>query len=502
MRRASRPRHVARAFSSGPRPLSEIPGPKCWPLVGTLPDFLRRSGRSAGGETDSIAAHRSYYREFGDIYRLSMPPFGEHVVVCDPRQYLQVFQMEGKHPPGASQYAWPFMHYHEKSGNETIKKIMLDGEPWHEYRHQLAKDIFGPPAAREYLPFVSEAVRLASASATEYEDRFDEFLSRLAFDMFCALALGRQAQTTNERVAEARDLEFVQDSMRGFSLAGQLLTEPQWKFLPWGKMPGFMAHMQGAQRRGEELVAELWDTLDAEQSEGSEGDASSSYMAKLIRRGQLSRRDISETLMALLMAGVDTTSYVSAWLFLNLAQHPEKQERLRQELSSVLKGADLTEEVLGQLPYLKACIRESHRHTPPGPLGGIRKLSKTAVFSGYEIPQGTTVIMNQVAFQQDPKYLDGPGDFYPERWLPEEVSQRTSGDGTPSVLDHRLLSGPFGFGARMCLGARVAALEIQAATCRLVQDYRLELVPGQTWKLKQGLFVKADPFPRFRLTRL
>jgi len=201
------------------------------------------------------------------------------------------------------------------------------------------------------------------------------------------------------------------------------------------------------------------------------------------------------------MAGVDTTSYVICWLLLNLAQNPENQERLREEVSSVLQGGDLVGEALGKLPYLKACIRESHRHTPPGPFGAIRALPKSALFCGYEIPKGTVVLLNQVAYQKDPKLVPSWNEFSPERFLPDAVAQR-SHVAEFAVLDHRLLSAPFGYGARMCLGARVAQLEIQVATCRLVQDYRIELEPGQAWSNKQGLFMKADPFPRFRLTRL
>eukprot|EP00929_Paragymnodinium_shiwhaense_P106050 TRINITY_DN7113_c0_g3_i1.p1 TRINITY_DN7113_c0_g3~~TRINITY_DN7113_c0_g3_i1.p1 ORF type:complete len:502 (-),score=54.27 TRINITY_DN7113_c0_g3_i1:337-1842(-) len=488
----------SRAFCTKPLPLSEIPGPSQWPVLGTLPDFIKRGGGKLDNP-DLVAIHKSYYNEYGDIYRLRMPPFGEHIVVCDPREYLQIFQMEGAYPPGAAQYAWPFMHYHESNGNHTIKKIMLDGEPWHEYRHQLSKDIFAPPAAREYLPAVAEAVRLAAPSAAKFEKNFDEYLSRLAFDMFCALAVGKQAQTTNPEAAHAADIQFVTDSMEGFSMAGQLLSEPHRQWIPGGKMNTFLDHMRSAQARGIDLVEELWDEV---KSGKASDKVSHSYMAKLMQRGELSKDELSETLMALLMAGVDTTSYVTAWLLLNLAQYPDKQARLREELTSTLKGADLTADALGSLPYLKACVRESHRYTPPGAFGGVRKAPKTAVFCGYEIPAGTIVILNQVAFQQDPKRLQGEESFYPERWLPEEVSKRKELGGDAAVLDHRLLSAPFGYGARMCLGARVAVLEIQAAACRLVQDYHIELEPGQTWSLKQGLFLKADPFPKFKLRPL
>merc|ERR1712087_502562 len=82
------------------------------------------------------------------------------------------------------------------------------------------------------------------------------------------------------------------------------------------------------------------------------------------QRGELKQSELKETFAILLMAGVDTTSYLTAWLWLNLAQHPAKQEKLRQELERELGGADLDVDNVTRLPYLKACIRESHRYSP------------------------------------------------------------------------------------------------------------------------------------------
>ncbi|CAE8651796.1 unnamed protein product [Polarella glacialis] len=389
---------LLRAASSVSRPMSEVPGPTHWPLLGSLPDFLKRSGKLENPDMEAI--HLSYYREFGNIYRLDLPVLGRHVVICDPREYLKVFQMEGKYPSGASQLAWPFMHYYKAAGNHTQVAIMSDGEPWREVRHQLAKDIFGPPAAKEYLPAITEAAKLASQCAAEYGDRFDDFVTRLSFDMFCALAVGKQPQTTNEKLADPADLQFVKDSIQGFSMAGQLMKEPYRKWFPGGKMANFMASMGAVQRRGTEVANELLDKLEAGQVEGL---AANSYMAKLKRRGELSKEEIRDTLMALLAAGVDTTSVVLSWILLNLAQHPDKQQRLRDELSSVLQGGDLVEDAIGKLPYLKACIRESHRFTPSVLFGGPRKLPQTATFSGFEVPAGTLVLLNQTAFQRDPR---------------------------------------------------------------------------------------------------
>merc|ERR1719210_1147286 len=101
-----------------------------------------------------------------------------------------------------------------------------------------------------------------------------------------------------------------------------------------------MQSMDAAAARARELAEELVDLVQASTDTSEMGLVDTSYLAKLTRRGELTKEEIIETLMILLIASVDTTSYVLSWLLLNLAQHPDKQERLRTELRSVLGSAD------------------------------------------------------------------------------------------------------------------------------------------------------------------
>lgn len=54
----------------------------------------------------------------------------------------------------------------------------------------------------------------------------------------------------------------------------------------------------------------------------------------------------------------------------------------------------------------------------------------------------------------------------------------------------------------MCIGGRVAELEMMALAARIVQDWHLALKPNQTWKVRQFLMLKADPFPKFEMWRV
>lgn len=188
----------------------------------------------------------------------------------------------------------------------------------------------------------------------------------------------------------------------------------------------------------------------------------------------------------------------------------------------MLKGGDLTEESLSDLAYLKAVVHESHRLTPPFPLTPGKKALVDLEVGGFTIPAGTlvgsgskfitfpkstflclgyqTIFCAATGIQWDPAFVDSPKSFVPERYLPTAVEDRRG--SFKEKLDHRLLATPFSAGARMCVGGRVATYELMAITARIVQDWEFTIEDNQTWQTKQFLMLKADPFPKFRITRV
>lgn len=90
---------------------------------------------------------------------------------------------------------------------------------------------------------------------------------------------------------------------------------------------------------------------------------------------RISDEDILHNINTFMFAGSDTTSLGLTWTLFLLAQYPEIQSRLRQELLSVMPGTsleDLTEEeieslhnTIATLPFLHNVTRESLRLIPP-----------------------------------------------------------------------------------------------------------------------------------------
>lgn len=139
----------------------------------------------------------------------------------------------------------------------------------------------------------------------------------------------------------------------------------------------------------------------------------------------------------------------------HLAKNPEKQAILRQEIASKLpeKNSKLSGQNMANMPYLRACIKESARLSPIA-LGNIRTLPHDVVMSGYRIPKGFEVATSNVTLMNDDSYYKDSAKFLPERWLKDADNADIKGK-------HPYVFLPFGFGPRMCVGRRFAELEME-----------------------------------------
>lgn len=384
---------------------------------------------------------------------------------------------------------WPFAKYAKTHKMSNLLKV---GEKWKDVRVKLQADILSPQAAASYLPSLILVGRQASdAFALLGSDPYD-LTSRASFDMFGITMLGKSPGVLFPSTAAKEDVEFIHDSMACMRTAGLMVFSPYesfiQKYFDTKMYKEFEKATENVNRRSEQLVHEaITVATDADSLDGG------SYLQRLMKTGSMTKEQAGFEVTGLLLAAVDTTANYMNWIIYNLAANPSKQTLLAEELRAVLKGGDFSKEV--ELPYLQACYRETHRHTPL--LTNVfRKLEEDIVLEGFLIPAGTQLSMNTDAVQRDPQYVIDPDVFLPERWLASAVDARK---GTPSeLIDHRLLAGPFSFGPRMCLGARLAELEIKVFIARIVQDWEFSLDPRSSKvEVKEMLFM--SPFPEFKL---
>ena len=144
--------------------------------------------------------------------------------------------------------------------------------------------------------------------------------------------------------------------------------------------------------------------------------------------GEISEDMTKDLCMDLLIAGTDTSAQTVNWFLLILANRPEIQAQVHEELDRVIgrpsassgQANSPTVDDRTRLPYLFACLAESMRYRTIGPFGLPHKASEDAEVGGYLIPAGTQVLGNIYSIHHDPRYWDSPDEFIPERFLPQE----------------------------------------------------------------------------------
>lgn len=161
------------------------------------------------------------------------------------------------------------------------------------------------------------------------------------------------------------------------------------------------------------------------------------------------------------------TSTAVLGVLYQLAKNPEKQEILRREIIEKLPNKDspLTAELMTNMPYLMAVIKESLRLRPVA-MGTARRCDKDLVLSGYLVPKGKDMMMSQMILSTDEEYFKKGNEFLPERYLKKSSSENAELQG-----QNPFAFLPFGFGSRMCIGKRFADLEMEVVVSKWVVEF-------------------------------
>ena len=206
--------------------------------------------------------------------------------------------------------------------------------------------------------------------------------------------------------------------------------------------------------------------------------------------GEITADMAKDLCMDLLIAGTDTSAQTVNWTLLLLANRPEIQARVHEELDRVIgPGALPTVEDRTRLPYTFACLAESMRYRTIGPLGLPHRASEDSEIGGYRIPAGAQVLGNIYSIHHDPGLWDSPLEYIPERFLPQ-----TDGSMSPALTGNAFI--PFGTGHRRCPGRRFAETTVWLHITRMLHKLRFE-TPGGTPLPEDevfGLAVSPQPY--------
>jgi cytochrome P450 len=194
----------------------------------------------------------------------------------------------------------------------------------------------------------------------------------------------------------------------------------------------------------------------------------------------LTRKELRNELLDLLLAGQETTASLLMWVLALLALHPSAEGQLHAELDAVLAARAPTAADIERLPVLTSIVQEALRLYPPAWMI-VRKALEGDEIDGHRIAKRSLVFLSPWVTQRQAAWWQDPAEFRPERFAP----------GSSPAL--RGAYYPFGLGPHRCIGEQLALLEAKLVLATVAQRYRL--------RLKEGHSIAPGVFPALRPRR-
>ncbi|XP_031567325.1 cholesterol 24-hydroxylase-like [Actinia tenebrosa] len=207
-----------------------------------------------------------------------------------------------------------------------------------------------------------------------------------------------------------------------------------------------------------------------------------STMMKLTELHGISSEDLLDDFITFFIAGQETTANQLSFLLLEVAQRPDVLEKLKAEIHEVLGSRDYVEfDDLAKLEYMGQVLKEALRLYPPA--GGIaRETKEQIVLGGHMIPANSLINVSIYSAHHHPDHFEDPEKFDPDRWNKENADK----------ID-RFSYLPFSLGPRNCIGQVFAQFESKVLLARLLKNFKITLIPGQTRTIKeQGTLQPRD----------
>ncbi|XP_015266726.1 PREDICTED: cytochrome P450 2K1-like [Gekko japonicus] len=171
----------------------------------------------------------------------------------------------------------------------------------------------------------------------------------------------------------------------------------------------------------------------------------------------------------LFSAGTETTSTTLRWGLLLMMKYPEIQNKVQEEITTVIGSAQPQIEHRSKMPYTDAVIHEVQRFANIVPMNLPHATTADVTLKGYFIPKGTHIVPLLYSVLCDESQWEKPYHFYPQHFLDSEEK---------FVKKDAFL--PFSAGRRVCAGETLARMELFLFFTSLLQRFTFQPAPGMS----------------------
>ncbi|PLW14389.1 hypothetical protein PCANC_09921 [Puccinia coronata f. sp. avenae] len=440
----------------------DLPG---WPLLGQLPEVILNSQNLLEWAAQKTLIH-------GVGYSVTMP--GLRLIEITRPDWIEHVQKTN------------FQNYVKGSLFQEVMSdvfgqgiFVTDGAAWKTTRQTTAR-IFNAnnfnniitPAVHKTLESFMQVLTFHSETQTSVE--MDSLLHQFTLESFVKMTFSQDMGSLKpglsgqheEPFAEAFDYVQKQLDLR-------FIMTAIWVKL--GRFVGSRPKMVAARRTLENYAYELIDSRAANPNKETEvyQDLLGLFMSFTDEKGvSMSRSELKDSALNLIIAGRDTTAQALSWTFFHLIQNPEVVAKMRVEIEQLTAS---NEELVDysnykQFTYNLAVFYEALRLHPSVPKNAKFAIDHDKIPNGPLVQPGDCLRWSDWQMARDPS-IWGPDctEFKPSRWIDESGGLRQFGQWK----FHAFNGGP-----RVCIGMHLGTLEAVACLVQVVRTFDLEFEPG------------------------
>ncbi|KAG0481359.1 hypothetical protein HPP92_012217 [Vanilla planifolia] len=386
------------------------PGPRTLPIIGTIHHLL--------GSKPTHRTIRQLSATYGPIMRLKL---GEVpvVVISSSEAAAEIMKTHdltfASRPMSASADA---IFY---GGNDIV--FGRYDEFWRQMRRLCATQLLSSTRVRSFQGIrqreISRLIRSIAAAPSGSCINLSEELFNLSNNITALSVIGGRFKEQKMYVSTLGEAARL---LNGFSPADLFPS-----------IPGFIMRLTGCRKqldlcrlklnRVADMIVREHRAKQGSKDSNNEVEDFTDVLLKIQDEGALpfplSDDHIKAVVNDMLMAGSETSSTAMEWVMSELVRHPEVMKKVQREVREAFEeGVEQKEEavLIGKLRYFQMVLKETLRLHPPLPLLLPRVNDEGCEVVGYEIPAGTTVIVNAWAIGRDPKHWQDPESFRPERF--------------------------------------------------------------------------------------
>nr|XP_043625371.1 trimethyltridecatetraene synthase-like [Erigeron canadensis] len=446
-----------------PSKLNTAPGPKPWPIIGNL-------------NLIGNLPHRSIHelsKKYGEIMQLK---FGSYnfLVASSPEMAKIILKTQDVNfscRPKTAAGKYTTYNYSDITWSPY-------GAYWRQARKMCLMELFSVKRLESY-----EYIRVEETNAllrtifnsSGKEILLKDMLSTVSLNVISRMVLGkRYLDESKDSIVSPDEFKKMLDEL--FLLNGVLNIGDSIPWVDFMDLQGYIKRMKSVSKKFDRFLEHVLDEHISQRKAQGDKFVATDMVDLLLQLAddpgldvKLERHGVKAFTQDLLAGGTESSAVTVEWAISEIFKKPEIFQKATEELDRVIgKDRWVEEKDMPKLPYIEAIAKETMRLHPVAPMLVPRRARENCKVAGYDVTEGTRVLVNVWTIGRDPKYWDKPNEFCPERFLGKEIDVKGH--------DFELL--PFGAGRRMCPGYSLGFKVIEATLANLLHGFSWKL-PGK-----------------------